>query len=303
MATLEGIEIFATGEWNGQEFATADLDDIELGFDEEQLAGRLPVKLGHSAPDTEPARGWISRVWREGDRLLATLSDVPQDVVDGIKSGAWRHVSVELLKGVTTAAGRTYRYLLDGLALLGAARPAVSVLKPLHESMSGKTCEQRLAFVTALPGRGSDPLRQENARLRAALHRQSIDAVIEGDVRARVVMAAARETFRRLFKLEDDASYARVSPSDWATFRASQRPPPGRDGPACHPGGSDTALLPDGALVERTRQYIRDNDVRHFTLTGERLTFDRAAALVVRDMAARDPALLRSYIDQPGEVN
>lgn len=302
MATLDRVEVFAAGEWNGHNFDEDDLDDMVRSFNDEQLSGRLPVKLGHSAADNEPARGWLSRVWREGDRLLATLTDVPDDIVDGIKSGAWRHVSVELMREVRTAAGRSYRWLLDGLALLGSARPAVSVLKPLNESMgdSGLQCAERLAFVSALPG--EDMTRLENQRLRAALHRQTIDAMIEGDVRGRIVMAAAREQFKQLFHLNDDVSYSRVQPNDWQTFRATQQRPPNTASLATRT--SDwTSAEPDTVLVESTRAYLAANAVQHMQLTGERLTFDRAAAIVARDVARTNPALLRAYLDLPGEVD
>jgi hypothetical protein len=306
MATLDGIQIFAVGKWNGTEFDRVDLDGLVSAFEDEQQAGRLPVKLGHSAPDTEPSRGWIEKIWREGDKLLARIDQVPQEIVDGIKSGAWRHVSVELLKEVQTAAGRSYRWMLDGLALLGAARPAVDVLKPLHESLSsratGATFAARLAFATALPGDESVSLRRENERLRLALHRQSIDATIESDVRGRVVMAAAREAFRRVFHLTDDASYSRITLHDWRSFAATQPRPPA-NGPAAYSGGEDSAIAPDAALVAKVRAYVRDNELRHLQLTGERLTFDRAAPLVVREVARSSPGLLRGWLDQPGTID
>lgn len=305
MPTIERAEIFATGTWNGSTFSAEDLDGMVRGFDQEQQAGHLPVKLGHTAPDTEPARGWLSKVWREGDKLLARIEQVPQEIIDGIKSGAWRHVSVELLRNFTTAAGTTYQWLLDGLAILGSARPAVDVLQPLNQIVHRGDGAERYAFAYSPTPDDSSALRRENEALRARLHRQNIDALVEGDVRARVVMPAAREQFVRLFKLHDDASYARVSPQDWHSFRATQPRPP-QPGPATHPLGTapqSRAVAPDAELSARARAYLRENELRHFQLTGERLTFERAAALVVREIAQTEPALLRAYIDQPGVVD
>ena len=231
---------------------------------------------------------------------------MPEETVQAIREGRYRFCSVELLREVRTAAGRTYAWLLDVLALLGAARPAVDVLKPLHESLSsrntGATFSARLAFATALPGNESAGLRRENERLRLALHRQSIDATIESDVRGRVVMAAAREAFRRVFHLTDDASYSRITPHDWRSFAATQPRPPA-NGPAAYSGGEDSAIAPDAALVAKVRAYIRDNELRHLQLTGERLTFDRAAPLVVREVARSSPGLLRGWLDQPGTID
>ena len=305
MATIERVEIFATGTWNGSTFQTEDLDEMVAGFEAEGQSGALPVKLGHTAPDTEPARGWLSAVWREGDKLLARVEQVPDDIIDGIKSGAWRHVSVELLRNFTTATGRTYRWLLDGLALLGAARPAVGVLQPLDRAVHRADGAECYTFAYSSVPDDAAALRKENEALRARLHRQSIDALVEGDVRAHVVMPAAREQFARLFRLHDDASYARVSPHDWLTFRATQ-PRPAPVGAATHPTGAAprrAGVAPDVELVARTRAYLRENELRHFQLTGERLTFERAASMVVREVAQSEPTLLRGYIDQPGVID
>jgi len=260
--TLERIEIFATGEWNGQSFDVADLDEMQRGFEQERQAGRLPVKLGHSAADTEPARGWLSKVWREGDRLLARIEQVPQEVVDGIKSGAWRHVSVELLHEVETAAGRSYRWLLDGLALLGSARPAVGVLKPLHESMTrttrGARFTQRLAFTRELPGDELGELRRENERLRLLMHRQSVEAAVSADITSGRCLPATREMFTRLMRLTDDASFQRVTVADWQAFVRTQPRPPSRE-PAARAGAVSNSTRPDAELVERIEMVRKDN--------------------------------------------
>jgi hypothetical protein len=300
--TLDAVEIFRCGEWNGQQFTSADLDELVRGFEAEQQAGRLPVKCGHTAPDTDPAHGWIDRIWRDGDRLLAKIVKVPGGTLAAIRDGRWRHVSIELLRDVRTATGRSYRLLLDGLALLGAARPAVEGLKPLHESMTrGARFAERLAF--SIPLRQETDmtdltdLRAENDRLRAQLHREQLDALIEGDVRAGLVRAAARESFRRMHRLTDDASYARVQPDDWRAFRATQPRPPSR-GPATYAdAGEPQGDRPDTALVRMTRDYIAE----HFKVTAgrERLDFGRAALEVAR----REPALLEAWRLQNGEAD
>ncbi len=301
MANLERVPIFAAGTHNDKRFDVPDLDTMASSFDAENLSGRLPVKLGHNAPDTAPAAGWITRVWREGRTLFATLSDVSEDVVQGIRDGRWRFCSVELLRDVTTATGRTYRYLLDGLALLGATRPAVDGLAPLHESLSrrarGLTFAEALTFTqpfseTFAMNDETDDLRRENERLRLALHRQAVDAAVESDVRARLVLPAAREQFTRLFRLSSDADYQRVSVGDWCAFRASQPRPPSQ-GPASRADVPDTfqAPAPDASLVQKVREYLRDNELRHLQLTGERLTFERAATIVTR----ANPALLAAW--------
>ena len=149
----------------------------------------------------------------------------------------------------------------------------------------------------------TNDLKRENERLRLAMHRQAVDAAIESDVRAKLVLPAAREQFTRLFRLSSDADYQRVSTGDWRTFRASQPRPPA-SGPASYSNEADTlqATAPDAALVGRVKAYLREHEVRHLQLTGERLTFERAAALVIGETARRSPELMRAYLTQPGEV-
>jgi hypothetical protein len=291
MATLEGVEIFAIGEWNGIEFGASDLDEIVRGFEQEQQAGRLPVKLGHSAPDTEPARGWLSRVWREGDRLLARIEQVPAEIVDGIKSGAWRHVSVELLHHVETAAGKSYRWLLDGLALLGSARPAVDVLKPLHESLSrrarGMAFGQRLAFTREIPRDELAELRRENERLRLTMHRQSVEAAISADISSGRCLPAARETFTRLMRLASDADYQRVTLADWQAFRATQPKAPSAAATSRTAATTMNAARADAELVERVETFRKDHPgLDYFTAT-------------MRVLRA-DPDLAQRYRHMPG---
>lgn len=148
-----------------------------------------------------------------------------------------------------------------------------------------------------------DELRTENDRLRAQLHRQTVDAAIESDVRAGRVLPAAREKFRRLMKLSDadDASYARVTARDWQDFAATQPRPPSR-GPASAAIHADAGSGggADARLVQMTREYMRENGLRYLQENGQRLDFGRAAAIVAREQA--ETGLLRSWIEQPGEM-
>src|SRR5688572_1232018 len=49
---------------------------------------------GHTDDDTQPAQGWITALERRGEKLVATLSQVPDELVDAIKAGRFRHVSI-----------------------------------------------------------------------------------------------------------------------------------------------------------------------------------------------------------------
>jgi hypothetical protein len=133
---INAAEIFAVGTWNGIDISDADLAAIEHSFNHANLAGRVPLAFGHDGPDARdgaPAIGWVKRVWREGKKLLADFMDVPREVYDLVKAGAYKFVSVELLRNAEFN-GAVYTHLLDRVALLGKDRPAVTVLEPLKAS-------------------------------------------------------------------------------------------------------------------------------------------------------------------------
>lgn len=133
--SLYGAEIFAEGTWNGLAFTSEDLDAIVTSFDALGLAGRVPLKFGHNPEqpmtDGQPALGWVSRVYRQGNKLLADFTDMPTSIYEMVRAGMYKFVSVELLKNVQ-AGTRTIPWVLDAVALLGADQPAVGTLKDLQ---------------------------------------------------------------------------------------------------------------------------------------------------------------------------
>jgi len=132
---INGAEIFATGQWNSLEFAESDLDAMAQSFNELALAGKVPLKMGHNEKqpftDGQPALGWVSRVWRDGGKLLADFTAMPRVVYDAVKAGLYKYVSVELLRDASQN-GVDFPWVLSAVALLGADIPAVSGLKDLQ---------------------------------------------------------------------------------------------------------------------------------------------------------------------------
>lgn len=159
---LKDAEIFRTGSWPGSggasgiTFTESDLDGIVSSFAALALAGRIPLKVGHQgkdirSDDTAPALGWIQSVRREGGLLLADIKFTSEKLVQGIKDGAYKFVSAELLHNVK-AHTRLIPWVLDAVALLGATAPAVGTLKDLQASMQSfsrgglRLRGERLAF-------------------------------------------------------------------------------------------------------------------------------------------------------------
>lgn len=128
------MEIFAVGKWNGETFARADLEDIAANFAALGDLLKVPLKLGHDEKqpmtDGEPSLGWVERVWVEGDKLMARVTDMPEVVSDAIKARMYRSVSIELYFDVKHR-GKEYAHVLRGVALLGSTLPAVNTLADL----------------------------------------------------------------------------------------------------------------------------------------------------------------------------
>lgn len=148
--TLRGEEVFSAGEYNGDEYTEADLDDMVEAF--KALKGRLdpPVKLGHNdkqadakefeREDGKPALGWIENLRRQGKKLIADFVQVPQKIAEAIKAGGYKKKSAEIYWNFKDA-GKTYRRALKAVALLGADVPAnrdIASLSALYDEQGNE---------------------------------------------------------------------------------------------------------------------------------------------------------------------
>lgn len=139
---IKGVEIFSTGKHRGSDtidITDTDLDQMVASF--ETLAsqdGFKPVlKLGHE--DTQkyfgqrkgaPNLGFVERIWREGNKILADFGNVPDAIIDMIKQRRYNAVSIEMFPKAEIQ-GKTFANVLTAVALLGAELPAVKGLKEL----------------------------------------------------------------------------------------------------------------------------------------------------------------------------
>ncbi len=132
---IKDYPIFEVGTWNKMEFTEADLDEIAANYSELEKQHQVPLKLGHNdkqpLTDGQPALGWIANVRRVGKQLLADFSDMPKIIKDMIAKKRFRAVSVELLMGLKRG-DKSYKYVLDAVAILGAEQPAVHTLPDLN---------------------------------------------------------------------------------------------------------------------------------------------------------------------------
>lgn len=181
---IRNAEIFAAGQWpaqgaNGMTFTESDLDGIVNSFNSLGLKGRIPLKMGHEGedprtPDGAPALGWVEAVHREGNKLLADIRLTSDKLAEMIKAGAYKFVSIELLRNVQ-AHTRQIPWVLDAVAILGATAPAVGILKDLQTSMSAFRVRRsslrgtRLAFKRESANQHGDSTDMDDAAVQAAI--------------------------------------------------------------------------------------------------------------------------------------
>lgn len=133
---IKGVEIFATGTWNGDEYTDKDLDVIVGAFDETKEALKPYIKLGHTdkqelaQADGMPAIGWIDRIYKIGDKLVADFVKVPKKIFELIQTGAYRRVSSEIFINLKLGE-KMFPKALKAVSLLGSDTPAVQNLNDI----------------------------------------------------------------------------------------------------------------------------------------------------------------------------
>lgn len=119
--TTLDIEVFRAGDYGakGQYDETA-LDAIAGRYD--PARHEAPVTLDHA--QTGAAHGWVERVWRVGDRLVARIGRLSGELREALRTGAYRKRSIELYRAFGEEGGP----YLKAVAFLGAAAPEVKGL-------------------------------------------------------------------------------------------------------------------------------------------------------------------------------
>lgn len=161
--------------------------------------------MGHEGPDarddptTQFALGWVTKLYREGRKLLADFS-VPDKVAAWIRDGMLKFVSVELLKDVK-ADTREIPWVLDAVALLGADQPAVGILKSLSLTMARSTalqCRERVAFTRDTTTGGHRPTMADEKDTSVSALMARLDK-LETEKKALETKVAEGESFQRKF--------------------------------------------------------------------------------------------------------
>ncbi|MDA2916455.1 GPO family capsid scaffolding protein [Nitrospinae bacterium AH_259_B05_G02_I21] len=166
-------EIVRAGTWNGITLTTGDLDEMAETYD--PAVHEAPLVLDHpSEADPAhrgPAYGWVESVRSVGDKLLARIKQVPEELRSIMESGRYKHRSIEFYRDFQ-GTGRKY---LKRVALLGAAIPAVSGMDPLKFAEDGGPSD---AFETEF----EEKPKKEEQTMSETYTKKQVDDLIEAAV-------------------------------------------------------------------------------------------------------------------------
>ena len=185
MTDVRGYPIFEVGTWNGMTFTDEDLEDIANNFAELAEVQKVPLKLGHNdeqqVTDGKPALGWVTRVRKIGKQLIADFESVPSIIKDAIARKLYRAVSIELLLNVKRK-DKTFKHVLDAVAILGADAPAVYTLPDLDAYLASRSVAfddrgRRVVFETMKAG---------NRKQGAVMEKEEVDKLVRESIASAV---------------------------------------------------------------------------------------------------------------------
>ena len=134
--SINGVEIFSAGKWNGDEYTIEDLNEMEKAFNENKLGFRPYLKLGHDEKqkllqnDGMPAAGYVDKLYVNVTKLVADFIDIPEKIYKLIKKKAYRKVSAEIFWNLEVDK-KKYKRFLACVSLLGADVPGVMNLSDI----------------------------------------------------------------------------------------------------------------------------------------------------------------------------
>jgi hypothetical protein len=141
--TLPSVDVLRIGTANASKGGRVTIDDTfltEVERDTNRYISELkpPQKFGHEPPpgsmftaDGAPALGWVDKVSRVGDKLVASIRKVPNALYLAMKKGLWRRQSAEIMANWTAPDGTKCPHVLKAIALLGSELPAIQTLDDL----------------------------------------------------------------------------------------------------------------------------------------------------------------------------
>lgn len=211
---IQGVEIFSTGKWNGDEYTREHLLEMVQAFEETKSGARPYVKLGHDSKqkllqeDGLPAAGWVEKIYIKGDKLVADFVDIPRKVYDLIKSKAYRKVSSEIFWNITIGE-KTYKKMLSAVALLGADTPGVMNLSDILAMYNLKKSYEKLGAGEELELNLFDS-QENNKKEFSKMSKTEAELKLEQELLEQKINSEKTEAELKEFKLKDETAQAAI---------------------------------------------------------------------------------------------
>ena len=228
---MQNVEIMRTGTFSPSGAAAGkrvtigvvELDGLVESFEALVPGGGFtPVlKLGHADAQRfmgqstgAPNLGIVAKIFREGEKLLANFSNVPDAVVDLIRQKRFTNVSVEIVPNLEFG-GKTFSQVLTAVALLGAEMPAISGLKELAAAL--------FTEVEVTPIKADTVLiyEQETEPMTVTYTQEQHEALLEAAVSKAVTTATAKFTAdaeKLAAELKDAVEAVKTGKAEFAAY-------------------------------------------------------------------------------------
>ena len=136
LKSIDGMEVFSAGTWNGDKYTIKDIDEMVAAFNETKSFFKPKIKLGHNKEqqllqkDGLPNAGLINNLYRKGEKLLADVVKIPKKVAELIDLGGFPDRSSEIYWDIKLN-GNPFKRVLSAVSLLGTEMPAVQNLSDI----------------------------------------------------------------------------------------------------------------------------------------------------------------------------
>jgi hypothetical protein len=208
-------DIFSVGTHNGSHYGPEVLDAMVQNFETlktKDPSFRVPLKIdvfkfadGQRFHGGIPAFGYASALKRVGDKIVATITDIPRKLKDIIDNKGYRQVSIELMEKFTHPMVGPLNNTLKAIALLGVDNPGCKSLDEVWSFYGAVAGQEDLATEFVVEDNTKQEAHmtdQEALDLKAKLAKAEQDAKdfqakvtgLEGELKVTKEAATAAET-------------------------------------------------------------------------------------------------------------
>lgn len=141
------IEVFRAGTPASKGLTEEHIAAAVAAYDAETAPA--PIVKGHPEHD-QPAHGIIAGFRRDGARLFATLSNVAEEIIEGVRAKKWLNRSMAFWSPDHPSNPKPGIYYPKHIGFLGVSQPAIAGMEPLKFSADEAAIETPTAPDTAV---------------------------------------------------------------------------------------------------------------------------------------------------------